>query len=242
MESNALFYLSIFLVLFSAFVATISSLIMAIKSRSFLREAISYLNAANALLNKMSPPIPIEEAPAINDFNKMSPPIPIEEAPAINDFNKMSPPIPIEEAPVINDYIVDKKYISKGDSDLLFAENDDIVVISRSGFEVQCLPADKRRHNNVNVAFVDGQFLIATEETVMIEGSTDYRIVTHRYDPALCHIELVVLAATYVKAYNSRNRLTGEIERKYVFEAENVYCRREDAPFILSLSTVKINC
>ena len=187
-------------------VAAISSVVTAIKSRIYLQEAISYLNATYARPNKMSPPIPIDEAPAISD------------------------------------YLVDKECISEGDSDLLFAENDDIVVVSRDGFEVQCLPVDERRHNNVNVAFIDGQFIVATEETVPIEGSTNCRIVAHtqRYDSAQCRIVLVNGTVPYIKVYNSHNRLTGEIERKFVFEAQNVYCRREDAPFILSLSTVKI--
>ncbi|MBO4855396.1 hypothetical protein J5500_03270 [Candidatus Saccharibacteria bacterium] len=158
------------------------------------------------------------------------------------ELNKMPPLIPIEEASAISDYLIDKQRISEGDSDLLFAENDDIVVISRNGFEVQCLPVDKRRHNDVNVAFVDGQFLIATEESLPIEGSTNRKIVarTQKYDPARCHIKLVNGTVPYVKAYNSRKRLTGEIERKFVFETQNVYCRREDVSFILSLSTVRI--
>lgn len=157
------------------------------------------------------------------------------------EFNEIS--LPVKEASAISNYIVDKQCISEGDSDLLFAENDDIVVISRDGFEVQCLPVDERRHDNVNVAFIDGQFLIATEETVPIEGSTNRRIVTHtqRYDPAQCHIILINDTVPYVKAYNSRKRgFSGRIERKFVLEARNVYCRREDAPFILSLSTVRI--
>lgn len=157
------------------------------------------------------------------------------------EFNEIS--LPVKEASAISNYIVDKQCISEGDSDLLFAENDDIVVISRDGFEVQCLPVDERRHDNVNVAFIDGQFLIATEETVPIEGSTNRRIVTHtqRYDPAQCHIVLINDTVPYVKAYNSRKGgFSGRIERKFVLEARNVYCRREDVPFILSLSTVRI--
>lgn len=147
--------------------------------------------------------------------------------------------LPIKEA--ASNYLVDKQCISEGDSDLLFAENDDIVVVSRDGFEVQCLPVDERRHNNVNVAFIDSQFLIATEESLPIEGSTCCKIVAHtqKYDPARCRIVLINDTVPYVKAYNSHNRLTGEIERKFVFEAQNVYCRREDVPFILSLSTVR---
>lgn len=186
-------------------VAAISSVVTAIKSRIYLQEAISYLNATYARPNKMSPPIPIDEAPAISD------------------------------------YLVDKECISEGDSDLLFAENDDIVVVSRDGFEVQCLPVDERRHNNVNVAFIDSQFLIATEESLPIEGSTCCKIVAHtqKYDPARCRIVLINDTVPYVKAYNSHNRLTGEIERKFVFETRNVYCRREDVPFILNMSTVR---
>lgn len=143
----------------------------------------------------------------------------------------------------IRNYIVNEQDISEGDSDLLFAENDDIVVISRAGFEVQCLPVDECRHNNVNVAFIDGQFLIATEETVPIEGSTKRRVVTHtqRYDPAQCHIVLIHDTVPCVKTYVFRKRcFSGRIKRKFVIEARNVYCCREDVPFILKLSTVRV--
>lgn len=156
------------------------------------------------------------------------------------ELDEISPP---EEGLAISNYIVDKKCISEGDSDLLFAKNDDIVVIRRAGFEVQCLPVDEYRHDNVNVAFIDGQFLIATEETVPIEGSTNRRIVTHtqRYDPAQCRIVLVIDTVPYVKTYNFHKRgFSGRIERKFVFEVRNVYCRREDVPFILNLSTVRL--
>ena len=202
MDSAMILYLCAFFLLIST-VAAISSLILTIRSGRYLREAISYLNEANAEL---------DEIPAI------------------------------KEGLAISNYIVDKQCISEGDSDLLFAKNDDIVVIRRSGLEVQCLPVDEHRHNNVNVAFIDGQFLIATEETVPIEGSTNRRIVTHtqRYDPAQCHIVLVIDTVPYVKTYNFHKRgFRGRNERKFVFEVRNVYCRREDVPFILNLSTVR---